>query len=230
MPKGDGRDRGDVTLRSVPSDRGRERTRESYDLVAAAYSERFHDELDRKPLDRALLAALIERSRPGLPIADLGCGPGHVAAWIAGHGVLAVGMDLSPGMIEVGRSEHPSVQFREGDLLHLPASDGEFGAAIAFYSIIHLERTELPTAFGEIRRTLVPDGPLLVVFHVGSEVRHLTDWHGQKVDVDFRFFEPEVVVAALEAAGFAVEMEMTRSHYPDEGETRRGYVLARNLP
>jgi hypothetical protein len=32
-------------------------------------------------------------------------------------------------MIATGRGECPGVEFREGDLVELPAGDGEFGAA-----------------------------------------------------------------------------------------------------
>jgi hypothetical protein len=53
------------------------------------------DELTGKPLDRALLACLAEQAGEGTPIAGLGCGPGHVAAWLTGRGVAAVGLDLA---------------------------------------------------------------------------------------------------------------------------------------
>ena len=65
---------------------------------------------------RALLASLAEQAGDGAPIADLGCGPGHIAAWLAGQGVAPVGIDLSPAMIAVGRRDHPNVEFREGNL------------------------------------------------------------------------------------------------------------------
>ena len=106
--------------------------RRSYDAVAGDYTECFRGELAAKPLDRALLACLAEEADAGAPVADLGCGPGHVAAWLAGRGVAAVGIDLSPGMIAAGRRNYPQVQFREGDLLRLPAADGEFGYPVAW--------------------------------------------------------------------------------------------------
>jgi ubiquinone/menaquinone biosynthesis C-methylase UbiE len=65
---------------------------------------------------------------------------------------------------------------RPGDLLDLPAADGEFGAVVALYSIIHLAPGELSQGLAEIRRVLRPSGPALVSFHIGSEVRHLTGW------------------------------------------------------
>jgi ubiquinone/menaquinone biosynthesis C-methylase UbiE len=213
----------------MPTARDHDRVRESYDEVAHEYAARFGSELVSKPLDRALLAALIELTERGAPIADLGCGPGHVAAWLADHGRPAVGIDLSPEMIATGRREHPQVEFREGDLFSLPATAGEFGSAIALYSIIHLEPSELHLAFDEIGRTLRPSGRLLVAFHVGSEVRHLADWWGHEVDIDFRFFETAGVVQVLEDAGFVEEARLERANYPEEVETRRAYVLARRV-
>jgi SAM-dependent methyltransferase len=201
--------------------------RRSYDAVAEKYAAGFRDELSHKPLDRALLACLIEQAEPGAPIADLGCGPGHVAAWLADHGVAAIGIDLSAAMIALGRRDYPAVVFREGDLLDLPAADGEFGAAVAFYSIIHLEPSELPRACEELRRVLRPSGLALISFHIGTEVRHLTEWWGVDVDVDFRFLEVAAVAQTMRRASFVVEAQIERTNYPGEVETRRAYLLAR---
>jgi SAM-dependent methyltransferase len=200
-------------------------TRRSYDSVAGAYAARLRDELDGKPLDRALLAALLEQRPAVAPVADLGCGPGHITGWLAARGATAVGVDLSPGMIEVARREQPGAEFRLGDLLSLPAADGEFGAVIAFYSLIHLTPGELPAALAELYRVLRPGGLALLAFHAGTEVRHVTDWLGHDVDVDFRFYEPADVVAALAAAGFTVQARLERAAYPAEVDTR-AYLLA----
>jgi SAM-dependent methyltransferase len=201
--------------------------RRSYDAVAEDYAASFADELTHKPLDRALLACLIEQAEPGAPIADAGCGPGHVAAWLARRGVAAVGIDLSAGMVAAGRRAYPGVEFREGDLLDLPAADGEFGAVVTLYSIIHLEPGELDRAFHEIHRVLRPSGRLLAAFHIGSDVVHRAEWWGHEVDVDFRFLEVPDVVAAAQRAGFLLEARLERTSYPGEVETRRAYLLAR---
>ncbi|WP_241968652.1 class I SAM-dependent methyltransferase [Streptomyces sp. ICBB 8177] len=191
------------------------------------YLARIGGELAYKPLDRALLAAVVEQAVADAPVADLGCGPGHVAGWLAEHGVRAVvGIDLSPAMVATARRAHPACEFREGDLLELPAREGEFGAAVALYSVIHLEPAELPTAFAEFRRVLRPGAPLLLAFHVGTEIRHLTEWWGHEVDVDFHFHQPEAVLAPLREAGFTVTATMQRAPAPQEAETQRCYVLA----
>ncbi|MEV5711696.1 class I SAM-dependent methyltransferase [Actinoallomurus sp. NPDC052274] len=205
---------------------GHDSVRRGYDAVAEDYFAGFRDELAGKPLDRALLTSLIEQAGRDAPIADLGCGPGHVAGWLADHGVRAVGVDLSGAMVEVGRREYPAVEFREGDLLALPAAAGEFGAAVAFYSIIHLHPTELSRAFEQVHRALRPAGLFLLSFHIGTEIRHLDEWWGHSVDIDFRFLEPADVAGALEAAGFTVETRAERVPYAGEVDTRRAYLLA----
>ena len=203
--------------------------RRSYDTVAGQYASSFRGELAGKPLDRALLSCLAEQAGDGALVADLGCGPGHVAAWLAERGVATVGIDLSPAMVAAGRRDHPGVEFREGDFLQLPAADGEFAAALAFYSVIHLEPGELGRAFAEVHRVLRPEGNFLISFHVGSEVRHTTEWWGHPVDLDFRFLQPEEIADALERAGLRVEMSLERVSYPGEIETRRAYLMARRM-
>ncbi|MEV5971345.1 class I SAM-dependent methyltransferase [Streptomyces sp. NPDC051921] len=208
-------------------DGAHERVRRSYDVVAEEYRSRIGGELEGKPLDRALLAALAEQAGDGAVIADLGCGPGHVAGWLAERGRTVVGVDLSPAMVALGRKGYPELEFREGDLLGLPARDAEFDAAVALYSLIHLAPAELAPALGEIRRVLRPGALLLVSFHIGAEVKNLTEWWGHEVDVDFHFLEPTAVATALREAGFRVEAELDRAPYPHEAETRRAYLLAR---
>ncbi|HYU33725.1 MAG TPA: class I SAM-dependent methyltransferase, partial [Thermoanaerobaculia bacterium] len=56
--------------------------RESYDSAAEAYAEHLATELDHKPLDRHLLNRFAEEVRGHGLVADLGCGPGHVARYL----------------------------------------------------------------------------------------------------------------------------------------------------
>ncbi len=202
------------------------RVRASYDAVAEEYRDRIGGELAFKVIDRGLLGVVAEEAAGGT-VVDLGCGPGHVAGWLGERGVGVVGVDLSPAMVAVARRDHPSLEFRVGDLLGLPAADGEFAAAVALYSVIHLAPEELRPAFEEMRRVLRPSGVLLVAFHLGTEVRTLDEWWGHPVDVDFHFLEQDTVAGLLAEAGFTVTARLERGPYPEEAETRRGYLLAR---
>jgi 2-polyprenyl-3-methyl-5-hydroxy-6-metoxy-1,4-benzoquinol methylase len=90
------------------------RTRASYDAEAAGYAEVVRDILGgRLPYLSAALDVFAGQVRAagGGPVADVGCGPGHVTAHLHGLGVEAFGIDLAPGMIEVARSNHPGLRF-----------------------------------------------------------------------------------------------------------------------
>jgi SAM-dependent methyltransferase len=118
----------------------------SYDRLAREYARRLFDELDHKPLDRALLARFTEEARRLGPVCDLGCGPRHIARHLRGLGVEAFGVDVSAGMVEQARRLNPEIEFRRGDMLSLDDGDGSWGGIVAFYSIVHVPREEVPRA------------------------------------------------------------------------------------
>lgn len=98
---------------------------------------------------------------------------------------------------------------------------------MAFYSILHLDRRAVTPTLLEWRRAIKPGGWLLLAAHIGEEVRHLDEWWGHKVDVDFTFFQVPELVGYLEAGGWRIEEATERDPYPDvEVATRRVYILA----
>ncbi|MFI1396081.1 class I SAM-dependent methyltransferase [Streptomyces sp. NPDC020681] len=212
-----------------------EATRASYDRVAEAYTNQFFEELQDKPLDRALLGAFAEQVPEGLPVADVGCGPGHVARYLHGLGLHALGVDLSPQMIELARKRTSDVPFQVGSMLALDADDGAWGGITALYSIIHLTADELPLAFAEFERVLAPGGRLLLSFHISPPpdmatdggVVHLEELLGQPVSLDFHFLDPADISRRLERAGLAVEVSVERLADLTEVKTRRAYLIAR---
>lgn len=204
------------------------RTRDGYDAVAADYATHFTDELAAKPLDRALLGAFAELVRGHGAVADVGCGPGHVARYLHERGLPVVGVDLSPAMVTAAQRLHPDLAFRVGSLLALEVADGAWGGIVAFYSVIHLPPPAVPRAFAEMYRALRPGGRLLLAYHIGDEVRHFAEWWGRPVDLDFHFFATDDMARWLVATGFVVEARVEREPYtPVEVATRRGYLLAR---
>src|SRR5580658_5259504 len=72
----------------------------SYDTVAEQYAADYYDELSRKPFDRELLAkfASLIPQHGHDRIADIGCGPGHVARYLSSLGLDAMGVDISQSM------------------------------------------------------------------------------------------------------------------------------------
>jgi SAM-dependent methyltransferase len=150
--------------------------RASYDNVAVSYAERVVNGADSEDASFDLLAELV--GGPARLVLDVGCGPGRTSGLLAGRGLQVVGIDLSPGMIEVARRDHPELDFRVGSMTDLDLPDGSVAAIVSWWSIIHLPRDVVPQAFAEFHRVLAPGGVLLLGFHVGTESTHKTSGYG----------------------------------------------------
>jgi SAM-dependent methyltransferase len=192
-------------------------TRTSYDTVAVSYSDQLRDALAGEPYlgaALALFADLVHRAGGG-PVADVGCGPGHVTAHLHELGVDAFGIDLSPVMIDMARRDHPGLRFEVGSMTDLDLADASVAGLLAFWSLIHVPDDAVPTVFGHFWRALRPGGPLLLGFHVGDESRLKTQGYGghpMKVYVHRR--QPGQVATWLRHTGFTVEAQILLD--PDE--------------
>jgi SAM-dependent methyltransferase len=202
--------------------------RESYDSAAKVYAEHLASELVQKPLDRHLLNRFAEETRGQGLVADLGCGPGHVAKYLHDRGVAVVGIDISSQMIRCAQSLNPGLEFRVGDMRELSLPTASLVGLVAFYSIVHFEPAELNGVMVELKRVLAPGGLALVSFHMGDQVVHVDDLFGAPVNLDFRFHAPSTVIEALRTAHFTVIERVEREPYEGvEYQSRRCYLLAR---
>jgi SAM-dependent methyltransferase len=202
--------------------------RRSYDRVADEYARRYFEELDHKPFDRTLLERFAQTARHLGPVCDMGCGPGQIARFLRGQGAEALGVDLSPGTVQLARRLNPGIEFHTGNMLALDVADAVWGGIAAFYSIIHVPRREVVPALVELKRVLVSGGLLLLSFHVGEEDMHLDELWGEPVSMDFFFFTQEEMAAYVESAGLELLERHQRPPYEGvEYESTRGYLLAR---
>lgn len=201
-------------------------TQIGYDRVAEQYAERFIHELNYKPFDRHLLAMLAELTQGHGVVCDIGCGPGQIARYLHEQGAEAMGVDLSPKMVEQARLLNTEQRFEQADMRTLPFKDGELAGITAFYSVIHIPRADITSVLQEFRRVLQPDGWLLVTFHIGDEVRHFDEFFDQPVSLDFIFFQMTEMRGYLEAAGFSLKLITERAPYAEEHQSQRGYLLA----
>ena len=123
----------------------------------------------------------ILRPRSGDRVLDVGCGCGldvFVAGHLAGRAGRAVGIDITPEMLELprrllGRGPLGNLEFLEADVESLPFDDGEFDLVIS-NGALNLA-PDKDRAFRELHRVLRPGGTfaaadLLVTDTVPSEV------------------------------------------------------------
>jgi SAM-dependent methyltransferase len=199
-------------------------TRTSYDTVASSYAELLRDGLAGYPYLRGALAVFAElvHAAGGGPVADVGCGPGHVTAHLQGLGVDAFGIDLSPGMIDVARREHPGLRFEVGTMTDLDLPAASVAGLLAWWSLIHVPDDVIGAVFDQFHRVLRPGAPLVLGFHTGDETRlKLEGYGGHPMKVHVHRRPPGRMRDWLRDAGFAVEAE-TRL---DPDGSRPGAIL-----
>lgn len=207
-------------------------TRAVYDATAELYVQSVGTEVDpafEGPVDRAFLTAFVELAAPnGGPIADLGCGPGRVAAFLAAHHLDVVGMDVSPAMVAIARQVHPTISFAAGSLHALPFADGSLAGAACWYSLIHTAPDDLEPVFAELGRALCDGAELLLAFQSGDgECVRRPDAHGTGLPLVSHRHSPPQVVEALGEAGLHVHARGEREPALEHETTPQTFILAR---
>lgn len=161
--------------------------------------------------------ALAAASVPGLPVLDVGCGPG-------GHfpslGPSVVGVDAAIGMLRHAPAGSLVVQ---ADLMALPFARQAFGGAWARMSYHHVPRASLPLALAHLHSCMAVGAPLLLVSQRGRS----EGFTGADDEFPGRFFacwETDDLADVLVGAGFDVV-----SVEPDGDEVVASAVRARTL-
>ncbi|MEU6140305.1 class I SAM-dependent methyltransferase [Streptomyces sp. NPDC047081] len=206
--------------------------RESYDTVAADYVKQVPRPAALDPLSRAMLGVFAETVRDAAlgPVADLGCGPGFVTAYLAGHGVPVSGVDLSPRMVELARQNHPELSFSIGSMTALDIADGSLGGILAYYSTHHTPPDLLPLIYAEFHRTLAPGGTLMLAGYVGDgeRLRPTQGYGGHPVSYESHLRPVEQLVELMQTARLVVTTRVIQE--PGNVSKRRIATLLAEKP
>jgi ubiquinone/menaquinone biosynthesis C-methylase UbiE len=148
-----------------------EETRAYYDEFSKIY------ERHRRPNDAAGYHALVDdlevelcaRYGTNKDVLECGCGTGLVLERIKQHARRAVGIDLSPGMLELARARGLEVQ--EGSVTDLPFHDASFDVTCSFKVLAHVP--DIARALAEMARVTRPGGVILAEFYNPWSLRAL---------------------------------------------------------
>jgi SAM-dependent methyltransferase len=185
--------------------------RTSYDTVAVSYAAQVRDALAADRYMRGALGLFADAVHVagGGPVADMGCGPGHVTAYLRELGVDAFGIDLSPGMIDVARRDHPGLRFDVSSMIEPQLPDASLGGVLAWWSLVHLPDDTVLTVLGVFQQALRPGCPLLLGFHGGEGSSLKTAGYGDHpMNVVVHRRPGARVRAWLRAAGFTIEAQL----------------------
>lgn len=143
------------------------RVRAYYDDFAARY-ERGRDVGYHALLDALELSILLPHCE-GREVLELGCGTGLLLEEVARVASRAVGVDLSPGMLEKARAKGLDVV--EGSVTSLPFPDASFDVVYSFKVLAHVEAVD--RALAEAVRVTRPGGTIVLELYNRWSLRYL---------------------------------------------------------
>lgn len=190
------------------------RVTQAYEAVAEQYVELF-GAVDRVPAQDLEVIGRCLGPIAG-PVVDLGCGPGHLTAFLASVHPDVTGIDRVPAFLAHARRAHPGVRFEEASLLELST---RMAGALAYYSLIHLPPAVVDRALERLHGLMDPGGVLVVGFFSWSVLEPFD----HKVLTAYRW-PVDALAGRLAAAGF-VETERLERAVP--GERPQALLVAR---
>lgn len=106
--------------------------------------------------------------------------------------VRLTGVDLSPEMLEIGRQRAHDlareIELKEGDAHALPFADESFDTVVCTYSLCNIP--DPSRAAWEMKRVLRPDGKLILVDHIRSDLKPVF-WFQKVIELFSRRLEGE---------------------------------------
>ncbi|MEO5610571.1 MAG: methyltransferase domain-containing protein [Ornithinibacter sp.] len=201
----------------------------AYDSLAGDYATTLASDLDGAPFERWLLERVVDLAGRH-PVADVGCGPGLISAYLRDHGARVVGSDLSAEMVAQAQRTHRDITFEVRDLRHLmrPVDADGWGVVLAWYSLVHLAASELRGALEALVRPLRSDGYVVLSLFAGPSIRHVAELGDIPIGLEFVHHDPATVIAAPEAASLTDLEWYQCGVVPREGEpVHRFYLIGR---
>lgn len=190
-----------------------ELVRASYDRVADNYVAMNMGDLTHEPWLRAVLAAFAEQVDG--PVLDVGCGPGHITAYLTDLGLQARGVDLSARMIEHARRRFPDLRFDVASATDFDVEPGSLGGILGWWSLFNLPRDVLPAVLARFAGALKPGGYALLGTHVGDgDVARTEGYGGVPVSWTTHLWQPDQLRALVAAAGLEPTIELRFAPVP----------------
>lgn len=197
---------------------------EGYDTIA----ERYFAWSDARPsaTRRRWLARALELIPRGSYVLDLGCGAGVPMTRALAAGRQVTGVDISARQVELARAAVPEATFIHADMSALDLEPASLDAVVAFYSLTHVPRADLPGLLGAVRRWLRPGGILIASMGAQDAPDAVeADWLG--APMFFSHHGAKKNRALVRRAGFELEEAVVEEEPEDRHAALFLWVVAR---
>ena len=196
---------------------------DGYDAIA----ERYFAWSDARPSTTRLtwLARALERIPAGSDVLDLGCGAGVPMTRALADGRRVTGVDISARQIELARAAVPDARFIHADMTALELPPASLDAVVAFYSLTHVPRADLPALLDAIHRWLRPGGVLVATMGAQDSPDDVEDdWLG--APMFFSHYGAKKNRALVRRAGFEIETAVVEEEPEDRHAALFLWVIA----
>lgn len=201
---------------------------QGYDAMAEVYTNHVALEATVPSLSITALELFAHQAAQlgARPVADVGCGPGHITAHLAERGLDIIGVDVSSALLAIASASYPDLRFEQGELAALPFGDRSMQGVLSKHSLIHTPAALVPGVLAEFARVLVPGGLLYLSFFASDTPSD----HG--LDFDHAVctayqLDIEATAAMLGAASFIEEVRIVRKPREGERQLRHATFFAR---
>jgi ubiquinone/menaquinone biosynthesis C-methylase UbiE len=174
---------------------------EGYDRITRRYLAMVKS---MDPAVRQKYLAIVDSTlTAGARVLELGCGAGVPITEHLARQYRVIGLDLSPGQLDLARRCVAAAAFVRGDMATLSFASASFDAVVAFYAIIHVPRDEHGQVLAEVFRVLRPGGLLVLTAGAGESADVVEeDWLG--APMFFSHFDGQTTERLVSRAGFQV--------------------------
>jgi ArsR family transcriptional regulator len=120
--------------------------------------------------DQFTLEAMLSLLPGDTIIADLGCGTGNAAEFLAPQVKKVLAIDREPAMLEAAKkrlSKLKNVEFKQGELNALPLEDDCIDIALLLLVLHHIDEPQ--AVINEVARTLRPGGRAMIIDMIAHE-------------------------------------------------------------
>lgn len=121
----------------------------------------------------------------GACVLDFGCGTGGITRTLLANGFHAIGVEISPALLKLGRESTTASPYVLFDGESIPLCDNAIDAAVTYVVLNHImDNKDLARILAEIHRILRPGGRLLAIEQIRRRDHHDIARHSHRRSMD----------------------------------------------